>query len=148
MKNEIISESEVNELYNNIKKLIDYSRNNMYRTINIEMINLYWNIGKIIVEKQEGKVRANYGDYLIESISNKLTDAYGKGFSKTNLKNMRMFYSLFPIGQTLSDQLSWSHYLELIKIKDENKRNFYMQECINSKMGCKRITKTKNYITL
>lgn len=50
----------------------------MYRTINIEMINLYWNIGKIIVEKQEGKVRANYGDYLIESISNKLTDAHGR----------------------------------------------------------------------
>jgi len=91
MTNEIIEEKEVEILYNNIKEMVEQSRNRVYKTINTEMINLYWNIGKIIVERQEGNERARYGDYLIENISKKLTNDYGKGFSTRNLKRMRKF---------------------------------------------------------
>lgn len=132
MKNEVINENEINNLYNNIKELIEQSRNKVYKTVNTEMINLHWNIGKMIVEKQEGQERAKYGDYLIEAISKKLTEYFGKGFSIQNLRRMRQFYIFYPIRSSIMSELSWTHYLELIKIKEKEKRDFYMKECINS----------------
>ena len=143
MKHELINENELNNLYTNIKELIEQSRNRVYKTVNIEMIHLYWNIGKMIVEKQEGNKRAKYGDLLIEEISKKLIENFGKGFSKTNLKNMRKFYSEYSIGQTLSDQLTWSHYLELIKISDKKKRDFYMHECISSNWDVRELQRQR-----
>ena len=132
MKNEVINENEINNLYNNIKELIEQSRNKVYKTVNTEMINLHWNIGKMIVEKQQGQERAKYGDYLIEAISKKLTEYFGKGFSIQNLRRMRQFYIFYPIRSSIMSELSWTHYLELIKIKEKEKRDFYMKECINS----------------
>ena len=70
---------------------------------------------------QQGDERANYGDYVLEKLSEKLTAEFGKGFSKRNLERMRKFYIYFPITTTLSSQLSWSHYLELLKIEEEPK---------------------------
>ena len=132
MKNEVINENEINNLYNNIKELIEQSRNKIYKTVNTEMINLYWNIGKRIVEKQNGNTKAKYGEYLIEGISKKLTEYFGKSFSKRNLERMRKFYLYYPIATSIMSQLSWTHYLELIKIKEKEKRDFYMKECIES----------------
>ena len=103
------------------------------------MISLYWNIGKMIIERQNGRNKAKYGDYLLKELSIMLVELYGRGFSLTNLKYMRTFYNIFPISQTLSDQLSWSHYIELIKIKEKNKRDFYMQECINSRWNVREL---------
>lgn len=80
MKNEEITHNEINNLYCNIKVLINQSRNRVYKTINTEMINLYWNIGKMIVEKQGGNIKAKYKDYIIEQLSIKLTLEFGKGF--------------------------------------------------------------------
>lgn len=77
---EIIDDTEVDELFINIKNLVNQSRNRVYQTINIEMINLYWNIGKMIIDKQSGNKRAKYGELLIEGISKKLTNTFGKGF--------------------------------------------------------------------
>ena len=119
--------------FKDIKKLIIDSRNNIYRTVNTEMLNLYWNIGKIIMEIQEGKERASYGEKILENVSIKLTEEFGKGFSKRNLRRMRRFYYLFPIWPSVMTKLTWTHYLELIKIENEQKRNFYMKETINSK---------------
>lgn len=124
MKNEVINENEINNLYNNIKELIEQSRNKVYKTVNTEMINLHWNIGKMIVEKQEGQERAKYGDYLIEAISKKLTEYFGKGFSIQNLRRMRQFYIFYPIRSSIMSELSWTHYLELIKIKEKEKKRF------------------------
>jgi len=143
MKNEMIKYDEVNNLYDNIKTLVEESRNRVYKTVNIEMINLYWNIGKMIVEKQEGNKRAKYGDLLIDGISDKLTREFGKGFSKRNLERMRNFYRCYPIATTLSSQLNWSHYVELIKIKEKNKRDFYMHECINSKWDVRELQRQR-----
>ena len=142
--NEVIEEKEINELYRDVKKLIEKSRNKVYKTVNTEMVNLYWNIGKMIIEKQGGKRRAKYGDNLIENISIKLTNEYGKGFSTKNLKRMRKFYVCYPKGTTMLSQLTWSHYLELIKIDDENKRNFYMHECINSNWSVRQLQRQKS----
>ena len=143
MKNEIIKDNEINNLYVNIKELIEESRNRVYKTVNIEMINLYWNIGKIIVKKQDGNTRAKYGDFLIDNISLKLSKDFGKGFSTRNLKRMRKLYLYYPKRTTLLSQLTWSHYLELIKIKDEDKRNFYMHECINSNWDVRKLQRQR-----
>lgn len=145
MKQEIkmIDNKEVDSLYNDIKLLVEESRNRVYKTVNTEMINLYWNIGKIIVVMQDGNKKAKYGDYLIKELSIRLTNKFGKGFSIPNLKRMRQFYNCFPIGSTLLNQLTWSHYLELIKIDDVNKREFYMKECINSNWDVRELQRQR-----
>ncbi len=121
-----IDDNEVNELFIDIKDLIEQGRNRVYKIVNTEMINLYWNIGKMIVDKQNGNKRAKYGDLLIEGISKKLTENFGKGFSIQNLRRMRQFYNTYPIRSTLSSELSISHYYELIKIKEESKKRLYI----------------------
>ena len=108
------------------------------------MLNLYWNIGKSIIEIQQGEERANYGDAVIDKLSQKLTDEFGKGFSKRNLRAMRKFYLLYPNWQTVSAKLSWSHYLELIKIDEESKRNFYLNECINSSWSVRELQRQRD----
>ena len=130
MNNELINNNEINNIFDNIKELVINSRNKVYTAVNTEMLNLYWNIGKIIMEIQQGDERATYGETVLEKLSEKLTNEFGKGFSKRNLERMRKFYIYFPIATTLSSQLSWSHYLELIKIEEEAKRNFYIKETI------------------
>ena len=133
------NENEINDIFNDIKNLVINSRNKVYSTVNTEMLNLYWNIGKIIMQIQNGNVRASYGEVVLEKLSKKLTIEFGKGFSKRNLERMRKFYCLFPIATTLLSQLSWSHYLELIKIDNEAKRNFYMKETINSRWSVREL---------
>lgn len=80
-------------------------------------------------EKQGGEERAEYGAKLIKELSARMTEDFGKGFTPTNLKNMRTFYLMFPKGQTLSDQLSWSHYCQIIRIPNEKARQYYHDEC-------------------
>lgn len=140
MDNNLIkSENEINNIFDNIKQLVISSRNKVYSAVNTEMLNLYWNIGKIIMEIQQGDERASYGDAVLEKLSEKLTDEFGKGFSKRNLERMRKFYIYFPIATTVSSQLSWSHYLEIIKIEEEHKRNFYIKETINSRWSVREL---------
>lgn len=103
------------------------------------MLNLYWNIGKVIMEIQQGDERAAYGDAVLDKLSQKLTNEFGKGFSSRNLRTMRKFYIMYPIWKTVSAKLSWSHYLELIKIDEEPKRNFYLNECINSRWSVREL---------
>ena len=128
-----LTEENVNPIFEEIRDLVVNSRNRVYATVNTEMLNLYWNIGKIIMEIQQGNERATYGDAVLEKLSEKLTDDFGNGFSSRNLRTMRKFYLVYPIWKTVSSKLSWSHYLELIKIEDSNKRGFYLNECINTK---------------
>lgn len=144
MNNKLINNNEINHIFDNIKELVINSRNKVYQTVNTEMLNLYWNIGKAIMEIQQGDKRASYGDTLLEKLSQKLTDEFGKGFSKRNLERMRKFYIYFPIATTVSSQLSWSHYLELIKIEENAKRNFYKNEAINSKWSVRELQRQRD----
>ena len=140
MSNELINDdNEFNNIFDNIKELVINSRNKVYQTVNTEMLNLYWNIGKAIMEIQQGDERANYGDAVLDKLSQRLTNEFGKGFSPRNLRTMRKFYLIYPIWKTVSAKLSWSHYLELIKIEEEPKRNFYLNECINSKWSVREL---------
>ena len=118
MKHEI--ENIHQDVYNNIKQLMDQARNRVSREVNNILIQTYWEIGRIIVEDEQGNLeRAEYGKKLIADLSKRLTKEYGKGFSKSNLFNMRNFYLTFPIFQTLSGKLSLSHYCELLYIMPE-----------------------------
>ena len=120
----------INDIFDNISDLVINSRNKIYSAVNIEMINLYWNTGKVIMEIQLGDERASYGDAVLDKLSQKLTNEFGKGFSKRNLERMRKFYNYFPIASRLSSQLSWSHYLKLITAVEEEKKNFELNETI------------------
>jgi len=140
MKEEIdVIEENVNPIFEEIKQLVNNSRQRVYTTVNSEMLNLYWNIGKIIMVIQQGNERANYGETVLEKLSEKLTNEFGKGFSARNLRTMRKFYLVYPIWKTLSSKLTWSHYLELIKIEEDNKRDFYLKESINSRWSVREL---------
>lgn len=139
MNNNLINNNEINNIFNAIKQLVINSKNKVYSAVNTEMLNLYWNIGKAIMEIQQGDERANYGDAVLEKLSEKLTAEFGKGFSKRNLERMRKFHIYFPIATTVSSQLSWSHYLEIIKIEEKYKRNFYIKETINARWSVREL---------
>ena len=145
MVNELINDDrEINNIFANIRQLVINSRNKVYSAVNTEMLNLYWHIGKVIMEVQQGNERASYGDAILEKLSEKLTKEFGKGFSKRNLERMRKFYNCFQIATTVSSQLSWSHYVELIKIEEKTKRNFYFKEAINSNWSVRELQRQKD----
>ena len=120
-------------LVNEIIEVLKTSRQNVAQQVNAELLTAHWNIGRIIVEyEQDSKTRAEYGMQTLKDLSRALTAEFGKGFSRSNLQNMRAFYLTYQICQTLSGKLSWSHYCELLSISDENKRAFYEKETLNS----------------
>ena len=123
MDNKLIG-NEIDSVFDNIREMVISTRNKVYTIVNTKMLNLYWNIGKAIIEIQFGDERASYGETILEKLSKKLTSEFGKGFSSRNLRTMRKFYLVYPIWKTVSAKLSWSHYLELIKIEEEPKRVF------------------------
>ena len=145
MKNNLVIEKEHMELvFKEIKDLVVNSRNKVYSYVNVEMLDLYWNIGKIIMQIQDGEKRAEYGETILKKISENLTREFGKGFSIINLRRMRKFYCFFPIRSTVSNELSWSHYLELMKIEEKNKRDFYQKETINSKWSVRELERQRD----
>jgi hypothetical protein len=116
-----------------IKDLLARTRSAIAHEINTTHVKTYWEIGRIIVEyEQKGNIKAEYGKKLLPEISKRLTRELGLGFSRSNLQNMRNFYLEYPICQTVSGKLTWSHYCELLIISDKDKRAFYEQECVNS----------------
>lgn len=122
-----------NHFFESIKSLIASARSRAQQRVHFIMVEAYWNVGRLIVEKeQRGESRAAYGEQLIAELSRRLTEAFGKGFSKRNLHNMVRFYHAFQNVQTLSAQLSWSHYLLLIRVDDSGARQWYIDECIAS----------------
>ena len=122
-----------NPMMDEIRELLKNARQNVATQVNTELLSTYWNIGRIIVEhEQDNKERADYGKQTLKQLSRELTQEFGKGFSRSNLQNMRTLYLTYPICQTLSGKLSWSHYCELLSISDEDKRSFYEKEAINA----------------
>ena len=100
--------------------------------VNTELIEASWQTGRYIVEfEQGGNTKARYGEQLITNLAKDLTRLKGRGFSRSNLIYMRKFYLVFPKSETLSHQLTWSHYFELLKCEDPLEMQFYMKECIN-----------------
>ena len=117
-------------LYNEISEVIISTRNSISSSVNSAMVIAYWNIGKIIVEDQlNGSNRAQYGKNILKELSERLTEEFGKGFNIRNLQHMKKFYEIFKNMNSVSTQLSWTHYRHLLKIEDPSARNWYMREC-------------------
>ena len=109
-------EEEFDNIYFNIKEILEDARQQAFRAVNFYMVQAYWQIGKVIVEKeQKGEERAEYGKALVERLSKKLTNEFGKGFNKTNIWYMKQFYLMFPNPHALRGELSWTHYRMLLK---------------------------------
>ena len=122
-----------NSMVLEIRELLENARKNVAQQVNTQLLTTYWNIGRIIVEyEQQNQIRADYGKQTLRELSKELTREFGKGFSRSNLQNMRAFYLAYEKCQPVSGKLSWSHYCELLSITDENKRSFYEKESINS----------------
>lgn len=123
-----INNISTDNLYSQISQILQEARTKVATTVNTAMVQAYWHIGKLIVDAQGGEERAAYGDELIKAISIKLTAQFGKGFSARNLRNMRQFCICFPIWQTLSAKLSWSHYQEIMRVSNPKAREYYAEE--------------------
>ncbi len=153
-----------NELTKKISSLLKIARQKVIREVNQTMVVTYFEIGHLIVEEeQNGKDRAEYGAELVKDLSRKLTTEFGKGFSETNLKQMRQFYQVYSNRQTVTDQfgksqtlsdqsqkqqtvsvkfnLSWSHYLKLMRIDDENERLFYEIEAYENNWSVRELNR-------
>lgn len=130
------------DFYVQIVNLLQSARNQIAQTINQTMAATYFKIGRMIVEEeQQGKNRATYGKQLIKGLSEQLTKAYGKGFSKRNIEQMRQFYLKYQIPQTVSAlfELSWSHYLKLMRIDDVDERKFYEIETFKNNWSVREL---------
>ena len=127
-----ISNGNLKEFVDEIRGIIDQARNHAARSVDQARVVMYWNIGKRIFEKeQQGKERADYGSFLLETLSKNLTPVYGSGFSVRQLEICRKFYRTYPIANTLCSQLNWSQYKLLIAIPDKDKREYYQLEAAN-----------------
>lgn len=122
--------AEYNGLLNQIGNLLSVARTNVAKSVNTILLDTYWQIGKHIVEfEQNGKEKAEYGSNLINRLSADLTSRFGKGFGKSNLLYIRKFYLAFQKSGTVSHQLSWSHYYEILKLDDSLEISFYVKQC-------------------
>ena len=131
--NQIPDRSAIVPVVKEIRTILDTARNQVARQLNHELLNTYWNIGRIICEfEQTVPERADYGKQTLKELSKELTKEFGKGFSRANLYNMRLFYQSYEKIQTVSGKLSWSHYCELLSISDTDKRSFYEKETIHA----------------
>lgn len=131
-----------NNIYQEIKELLYSAKNRVYQTINTTMTQTYFQIGKRIVEEEQGgESRAEYGKSLLKLLSVQLINEFGKGFSVDNLENMRRFYLAFQKSETVSRkfELSWSHYIFLTRIENINERNFYEIESIENSWSLREL---------
>lgn len=130
------------DIYEEVRTLLRAARESIVSNVNSTMTKTYFLIGKRIVEEeQKGNKRAEYGENLIKNLSKNLTQEFGKGFSKTNLKQMKNFYLVYGKGQTLSDQfkLSWSHYLILMRMENLDERSFYEIEAVQNNWSLREL---------
>ena len=120
------------QLLGDIRSLIESARQRAAQAVNTELTMLHWRIGERIRKDILGQERAEYGEQIVSTLSRQLTAGYGRGFSRRNLFNMIRFAEVFPdkqIVQTLSAQLGWSHFLEIIYLKEPLQRDFYAEMC-------------------
>ena len=133
-----LSRQDDTSVYQNIRTVLVSARQKVYSAVNSAMVEAYWEIGRQIMEAQENQ-RAEYGTGLIKYLAERLTIEFGKGFTVTNLKYMRQFYTTFPIGHALRGELSWTHYRLLMKIDHVPRRDFYLKECAENNWSSRQL---------
>lgn len=157
-KDELITQT-YTTFFEKISNIFSRARTTATREINVAQVLAYFEIGREIVEfEQQGKQRGEYGERLIERLSEDMSQQFGKGFSTTNLKMMRLFYQSYSIRQTASDEsetqtglskpfvpmLSWSHYCELLKVEDILARSFYEKESVHNNWSVRELKRQIN----
>lgn len=126
-------QEQTNRFLDDIRSIIDAARNQAVRSVDFCRVQMYWHMGKrIFEEEQQGKDRADYGNYLIKNLAKQLQPEYGSGFSARQLERSRQFYRLYPIATALRSQLNWTQYRMLIQIDDPHKREYYELEAVNN----------------
>jgi predicted nuclease of restriction endonuclease-like (RecB) superfamily len=132
------------KLLDKIGDILKKGRKAVATSVNNIMLMTYWEIGWEIIEfEQKGEVKANYGSKLLDRMARDLKTRYGKGFSRSNVIYMRLLYIKYPKSETLSHQLSWSHYFELLKISDDLERSFYEQQAILENWSIRELKRQK-----
>ena len=136
--------SNYQSLVSQISETYSYGHQKAVMAVNSNMVETNWKIGQYIVEfEQGGNIKAQYGAKLLERLSKDLSLVHGKGFSLSNLKRMRQFFIIYPISATLSHQLSWSNYIELLKIDNKLERSFYEKQSIIENWNVKEFQRQK-----
>jgi len=132
------------ELIQRIGQLLEQGRRAAAQSVNSIMVQTYWEIGRHIVEfEQQGNIKSEYGSDVFVSLSRDLTETYGKGFGRSNLVYIRKLYLLYAISGTLSDQLGWSQYYELLKIDDPLEPSFYEKQCALERWSVRELKRRK-----
>jgi predicted nuclease of restriction endonuclease-like (RecB) superfamily len=133
------------ELIQHIQSIISNAQAQAIRSVDNERVLMYWQIGKVIFEEeQEGKERAGYGDFLIKSLSEYLQPQFGSGFSVRQLELCRQFYRVFPNTNALRSQFNWTQYRTLIRIENQDKREFYIAETNKNNWTARQLERQVN----
>ena len=118
-------------LLRELREFITESRRQVLRAVDVVQVRTCWGVGRHIVEfEQGGAARAEYGAKLLPQLAVKLTEEFGRGFDASNLRYMRLFYLAFPICDALRHELSWTHYRTLMRVEDEQARDWYVKEAV------------------
>ena len=140
MMNKLMNIDDDDKLYQQIREILLTARQKAYQSIGSVMVETYWEIGRRIVEEeQDGQLRAQYGKSMLESLSGKLTEEFGKGFNIRNLRYMRSFYLKFPIRNALRSELTWTHYRSLLRVESDEARNWYLEEAIRNQWSSRQL---------
>jgi predicted nuclease of restriction endonuclease-like (RecB) superfamily len=147
MSKELVSDNNPQvdiHLYDNVKEVLELARSKAYAAVNFAMVEAYWNIGRLIADTIGEDARNEYGKHLMKYLSDRLTADFGKGFDESNLRYMRKFYLTFPIRDALRHELSWTHYRIIMKVENENARQFYLDECVKSTWSTRQLERQIN----
>ena len=132
-------------LIERISSTYTQGRASAMQAVNVELLQTYWQVGRHIVEfEQQGESRARYGKALLADLVRDLCMRHGRSFNRSNLVYMRLFYLRYPIGEMPSYQLSWSHYVELLKIDDALERSFYQQQAMAERWSVAELKRQKS----
>jgi predicted nuclease of restriction endonuclease-like (RecB) superfamily len=152
LSGKLITLNKVNAIHmgylHEIKLILETARGKAYQAINSSMVEAYWEIGKrIVLEEQNGKERANYGEQVLKELSKNLTAEFGKGFSYANLRNFRQFYLTYPdqeICYTVCSKLTWSHNRLIMRIDDQKVRQYYIKEAAEQQWSVRTLERNIN----
>lgn len=142
--NDLLKNKSYLQLLDKIGEKFVSAQTKVVAAVNFEMLRAYWEIGQHIVYfEQDGKVKADYGEKLLERLSKDLSLKHGRGFSRSNLNYMRLLFLNYPICETLSHKLTWSHYCELLKVDDDLARSFYEKQAIIDNWSIRELRRQK-----
>ena len=147
MKKEILIADNIDNNYDEINALIRETKTNVKKVVNDAIISLNWGIGKRLSVELTGNNKPEYGKKVVAEVSKRLEQEYGSGFDKTSISRMIKFYQEFPDFEkvaTLSQQLTWSHFVEILPIQDELKRDFYAAMCMQENWSVRTLRERKN----